>query len=279
MKKLLVGIAALLVSSGAAAGKMPLWELAGGGGVIRIPDYRGAEHARTYPFPVIIPFYRGRYLRSDEEGVRGELFRSDRIRLDFSVDGGVPVDSERNAARAGMPDLDPTLQLGPALNVKLWEASAPSRALVLFLPLRAVFAVSNDGIEDTGATFSPQLSYYRRVPVAGCPWKLGLSGGLEFGSNGFHDYYYNVAPEYASASRPAYDADGGFAGYRFTGTFYCRYRNSWISFFGRYDRVDGAVFEDSPLVGRRDGLTAGLVVTWILGRSKKMVETRDWSIE
>lgn len=262
----------------AGAERLPLWEVGVGGGVLRLPDYRGAGHARTYPFPVVIPFYRGRWLRSDEQGVRGELLRTERLRLDFSVDGGVPVDSDGNAERRGMPDLDATLQLGPALNVKLWEADRPRRSLVLFLPLRGVFAADWDRLDAVGATFSPQLTHYRRVRLAGCPWKLGLTAGLEFGSEGFHDYYYQVDPAFARAGRPAFDARGGFAGYRFIGTFHCRYGNKWISLFGRYDRVDGAVFEESPLVGRRDGLTVGFLVSWMVWRSRGEVETVDWNL-
>jgi len=262
----------------AAAERLPLWEVGVGGGLLRLPDYRGAGHARTYPFPLVLPFYRGRYLRSDEQGVRGELLRSRRLRLDFSVDGGVPVDSDDNPQRRGMPDLDATLQLGPALNVKLWEGEAPRRSLVLFLPLRAVWRADTDGLSAVGATFSPQLTYHRRVALAGCPWKLGLTAGLEFGDEGFHDYYYQVAPAYAAAGRPAFDARGGFAGYRFIGTFHCRYGDKWISLFGRYDRVDGAVFEDSPLVGRRDGLTVGFLVSWMIWRSRRQVEVVDWNL-
>jgi outer membrane scaffolding protein for murein synthesis (MipA/OmpV family) len=178
-----------------------------------------------------------------------------------------------------MPDLDATVQIGPALNLKLWDARGPDRSLILFLPLRAAFAADIDRVESVGYTLAPQLTYYRRVPLAGCDWKLALTGGLQFGSGAFHDYYYTVAPEHASASRPAYDAGGGFAGYRFIGTFLCRYPQNWISFFARYDRVDGAVFEDSPLVRRNAGLTAGFVFTWIVGRSARMVDVTDWKYE
>jgi outer membrane protein len=254
---------------------LPLWEIGLGGGALHTPDYRGAGHSRTYAFPFAFPFYRGEVLQSDAEGIRGVVFRSDRVRFDISVDGGVPVKSRDATVRHGMPDLDATAQIGPALNVKLWRRKTGNQSLVLFLPVRWVFSVGN-GLGQVGYSFSPQLSYHRKVPFAGGDWKLGISGGLEYGSNGLHDYYYKVAPVYATVDRPAYDPKGGFAGYRVNVTFHHRYRNKWVSLFGRYDRVDGAVFEDSPLVVKREGVTVGFVVTWIVARSSKQVKSTDW---
>ena len=94
----------------ACADALPLWEVGLGGGALRIPDYRGAQDAHVYPYPFAIPFYRGKYLRSDEQGVRGELLMSKRIKFDFSVDGNVPVKSSDATARQGMPDLVKTMQ-------------------------------------------------------------------------------------------------------------------------------------------------------------------------
>jgi len=260
----------------ASADPLPLWEIGLGGGALRIPDYRGAQDAHVYPYPFAIPFYRGKYLRSDEQGVRGELLMSNLVKFDFSVDGNVPVNSDDTQARQGMPDLVPTFQIGPALNIKLWHSQEKERSIIAFLPLRFVTAVDFPKLHHVGYTFSPQLSYHQKLDFIGGKWRIGLTGGLEFGSESFHDYYYQVDPAYATATRPAYDAKGGFAGYRAIFTFYRRFADMWISIYGRYDRIDGAVFEDSPLAVRKDGTTVGFVVTWILLKSKVMVEERDW---
>lgn len=264
-----------LWASTAAAERLPLWEVGVGAGALRIPDYRGAAETHDYPFPFIYPAYRGRILKVDETGVHGMLFESDRLKLDVSLDGAVPVKSDADGARAGMPDLDPTLQFGPALKVKLWEAAPARQSLILNLPLRAVFAIDSSGVDHIGYTASPHLTYYRRVDVAGRPWKLGLSGGLEFGSERIHDYYYQVPPEFTTATRPAYDAGSGYAGTRFVLTLTRRAEDKWMSVFARYDRVDGAVFEDSPLVRKKGGLTAGFVITWFVARSQETVEVQS----
>jgi len=274
IKSLTLCLAALPLPAFADA--LPLWEVGVGGGVLHIPDYRGAQDARTYPYPFAIPFYRGKYLRSDEEGVRGEVLMSDRVKFDFSLDGNVPVKSGDVEARHGMPDLVPTFQVGPALNIKLWHSAEDKGSLILFLPVRVALAVDLPEIQHIGYTFSPRINFNQKVDFIGGQWRLGLGVGLEYGSEEFHDFYYQVEPQYATASRPAYDAEGGFAGYRSIFTFYRRFKNTWISIYGRYDRVDGAVFEDSPLVARKDGTTIGFVVTYIFFKSDTLVDERDW---
>ena len=269
----------ILTSQSVYAEQLPLWEIGGGGGVLHIPDYRGAAHSQTFPYPFVVPFIRGKYLVSDEDGVRGELLETSRVRFDFSLDGTVPSKSNDTTTRQGLPNLDPTLQIGPALNIKLWQDDDPRQSIIALIPLRAVFALNSAILDPIGFTFSPHLTYYRKIPFIGGLWNMGLSGGLEFGSERFHDYYYQVDPQYQINNRQAYDAAGGYGGYRFTLTFHHRIQNTWISFFSRYDRVDGAVFANSPLVDSKDGLTAGFVVTWFFYQSEQKVESIDWKYE
>ncbi|WP_455203222.1 MipA/OmpV family protein [Kaarinaea lacus] len=263
----------------AFADELPLWEVSGGGGVLHIPDYRGSEEAGTYPYPFLIPFYRGKYFRSDEEGVRGELFKSNRIRFDVSYDGGVPVESEKNEARKNMPDLDATGQIGPALNIKLWQSASVKQTLIAFIPLRAAFSLSTSAIDHVGYTFSPHLWYHRKVYFLNGDWRFGVSAGLEFASEEFHKYYYQVDPQYETINRSAYDASAGFAGYRSNFNFYRRFTNWFLSIYGRYDNVSGAVFEDSPLVAKNSGLTAGFLVTYFFLQSKQTIKEIDWKYE
>lgn len=43
----------------------------------------------------------------------------------------------------------------------------------------------------------------------------------------------------------------------------------------RYDSLAGAVFEDSPLVKRKDYVAAGFAVTWVLGESTRRVDADE----
>ena len=252
----------------------PLWELAIGGGAMQIPDYRGAADRRGYVFPFVYPVYRGNFLRVDNEGVRGILYESRRLELDFSADGAIPVSSEKIEVRDGMPDLDPIIQFGPSLLYGIWEDRQAARSLVLNLPVRGVFAIDS-GVDQIGYTFSPHATFYQNFYLVDRTWRLGLSAGLEFGSDEYHDYLYGVDETFMTATRPAFDADGGYAGTRFIATMQGRTRKTWVSFFARYDRVDNAVFADSPLVVKNGGLTAGFVITWFIAQSKKMVEVTE----
>lgn len=105
--------AALLLCALAHAEPLPLWEVGAGVAPLCLPDYRGSDQSRNYllPFPWLV--YRGDMLKADREGIRARLFGAERVELDVSLSGSVPVNSERNRARAGMPDLHPTAEVGP----------------------------------------------------------------------------------------------------------------------------------------------------------------------
>lgn len=268
------GIFALAFPLHCAAEELPLWEIGLGGGALTVPDYRGSDESRNYVYPFFFPIYRGERLRSDEEGIRGKLFESERLSFDFSLDGSVPVKGD-NAAREGMPDLAAVGQIGPRLQIKLWDKPEHSQSLILKLPLRAAFAFDN-GIDYIGATAFPGITYYRKVRLNDAPWKMGLTAGVLWGSEKFHDYYYQVDPEYATPERPAYDAGAGFSGSRLVGTFYKRDKKKLISFYAVYDDVSDATFEDSPLVKQNGGLTAGFLISWSILKSRETVDVENW---
>ncbi len=272
---LVILISGVFSAHAVRAEKLPLWEVALGGGALRVPEYRGSEDDRDLVFPFIYPVYRGKFLQVDDRGIRGVFYDTDRLELDFSVDANTSVNSDDAGARAGMPDLDPTLQIGPLLQVRLWKDLTARRTLLLNLPLRSVFSVGSS-LEQQGWSASPHLTFYQGLDFLGRSWRLGLSGGLEFGTEKLHDYYYQVTPNFAADARPAFDAGGGFGGTRFIGTLVSRSNKSWLSLFARYDRLDGATFEDSPLVQRNGGLTFGFVYARFIARSKRMVEIKDW---
>ncbi len=259
-----------LLAAPAYSEERPLWELALGGGALSVPDYRGAEDNQNLVFPLPYIVYRGPFLRVDDEGVRGMFYETERLELDFSVDGTLSRSSDDIEARVGMPDLDPSFQLGPSLKVRLYDRPDLGRDLELNLNARAAFTLSSSP-QQIGYTSSPHFTYHHDIPLFDRVWRLGLSAGLEFGSTQFHDYYYSVAPQFGTPTRPPYEADAGFGGTRFIFTFQGRTQKTWISFFGRYDHVGGAVFEDSPLVRSKGNLTAGFVVTWFVAKSKKKV--------
>ena len=91
----------------------PLWELGLGVSALRLPDYRGADQSHNYllPFPYIV--YRGKWLRSDRDGMRAMLFDSPRAKLDLSFGAAAPSRSN-NTAREACPSCAPMRRSGPA---------------------------------------------------------------------------------------------------------------------------------------------------------------------
>ena len=256
----------------AMAEPKPLWELGFGFGGLSAPDYRGSDEQRAYFLPVPYIVYRGKVLRVDRSGIYGRLFRTDRIRLDLSFDAGVPVDSGENLARAGMPDLDPTIEVGPSLEVCLWSSCAADRVLQFRAPLRAVFATDFSHFNSAGWVFNPHLNMDIKNIGPGGGWNFGISAGPLYGSDKNHDYYYQVESVYATATRPAFDARSGYSGSRITLALSKRFDGVWIGTFARYDDLSGARFEDSPLVRVKRSFMAGFGVAWFFARSDTLVD-------
>ena len=141
----------------------PLWELGLGAAGLYLPHYPAAAQNQTrfLPFPFLI--YRGEIFRSDEKGyLRGRIFKSERVELDLSFSGSLPVDSEDNDARSGMEELDWLAEIGPRLQINLLKTGDPSRnAKIDFeLPIRGVFSTDFSEAPDyRGIKFAPAVVY------------------------------------------------------------------------------------------------------------------------
>jgi outer membrane protein len=269
---LAVWLAAVATTAPARAEQLPLWEAGVGAAALSFPDYRGSNERQFWllPFPYLV--YRGEYLQADERRMRGVFFKAGRAELDLSFSGSVPVDSGDNDARRGMPDLDGTLEIGPALNLKLMETADRRTRVELRLPVRAVLASDFSYVRQVGWLSQPNISLDIRDPLGHAGWKLGILAGPIFSDRRYHRYFYEVAPAFATAARPAYSPGGGYAGSQLIGALSKRYREFWVGGFVKWDTLHGAAFEDSPLVKDRQGFAVGFSVAWVLGESKKMVE-------
>ena len=69
------------------AAEKPLWEFGMGVGGIEFPDYRGSDEMHVFPVPVPYFVYRGKFLKADRDGVRGQLFNKPYAELSISVNG------------------------------------------------------------------------------------------------------------------------------------------------------------------------------------------------
>jgi outer membrane scaffolding protein for murein synthesis (MipA/OmpV family) len=245
---------------------LPLWEVGVGIFPSTFPAYRGSDQQQYYllPFPYLV--YRGDYLRMDREGLRARLFNTERVQLNISLNASAPARSEDSNARAGMPDLDPTVEIGPSLNILLAEF-ADKHSLKLRLPVRSVIATDLGSTEQAGWIFNPHLKLESEDVFGG--WDAGLSLGPLFGNGKYHAYYYSVDPQYATATRPAYRASGGYSGTLLLASLSRRLERIWMGGFIRYDNLSGAQFEDSPLFETDHSLMAGFAIAWIFRQSSR----------
>jgi outer membrane scaffolding protein for murein synthesis (MipA/OmpV family) len=253
--------------SAAAADKapLPLWEAGIGVGFVSTPAYPGADTQshRGLALPFLI--YRGEVLRSDQSGIGARLLHSDTAEFDLVFAASLPAHSDDVPARAGMPDLGTLVEFGPRVKVKIADIDPASR-LRFELPLRAVIE-ARDGLRRQGWTLEQRLVYERRE--AGWTWDAQLAA--VFGDSRINRYFYEVAPQFATLGRPAYQAKGGLMLVR-TGLYASRRLDpDWRLFgFVRYETYAGAANRDSPLFKKPAGASIGLGFAWTLARSQAL---------
>lgn len=246
----------------------PLWELGMGIGALRLPHYRGSDQSHDWILPTPYFVYRGEILRADRDGARAVLVDADRFDLDVSLAATAPTRSRDNQARAGMPDLAPTFEIGPNANFTL--ARGPGWKLQARLPVRAAFTFESDP-RSIGWLATPNLNL--DVRVSG--WHIGVLGGPVFASRRFNGYFFDVPAVYATASRPTYSAPGGASGWRLVSGASRRVGSWWLGAFMIGDSVRHARFEPSPLVRRQETVAFGIAFSYIFAASSTQVRDED----
>lgn len=251
-----------------------LWELGIGGGFLLMPDYRGSNKTRAYLLPFPYAVYRGGIIRLEDKRLAARIFSTDRVLLDASGYGAVPVRSDDNDARAGMPDLDPTFEFGPALRVKILDSKENKYRLGVALPLRVVFSTDFRSVRYEGFVFSPRLNFEKGDVIPGTGLYIGVSAGPMFSDRGYHNYFYEVGPAFANAQRQVYTPGAGYSGSTMTIGLGKNYKQFLFHTFVSADFLQGAVFEESPLIKAKTSWMGGFSVTWVFLKSEKTVQDK-----
>jgi MipA family protein len=241
----------------------PRLEIGVGALAMALPDYRGSDYygLRALPIPYVV--YRTERVQITREGLRARLFAMDRLTASFSGAGSLPG-ADDNPDRAGMPRIDPTFELGPSLDYVLRGGDEERFRLKLRVPARAVVAADGLHFNGVGWSFVPHLRLDHAHDSGSLHWSHLGSVGLVWATEDHHEYFYGVAPQYAAAGRPAYDARGGYGGARSSWSSVVRHGRWRVGAFASYDWLQGAAFRDSPLLKTDHALTAGLFVTYRL---------------
>ena len=274
---------------GPSFARKPRWELGVGGGVFSGFDYPASDdpNRRAIALPFFV--YRSPVFRVGEGGVRAVALERPRVRLDLSVGGSLNASSEGNGSREGMPDLDFLIELGPQIEISLIDralagrpaGSSPERSrerspgrlqLTALAELRAVVATDFRGIAAEGFVAEAGVeAALRRVGGSRVDLLAGL--GARFADERLHDYFYEVAPRYATPSRAAFDADGGYLGTDlFIGAAIRPHPDLRVFLGVQSGLYRGAANADSPLfeTGANTGVALG--AAWTIARSRRLIE-------
>jgi outer membrane scaffolding protein for murein synthesis (MipA/OmpV family) len=259
----LLGMSTLSLASSTDVQPTPTktWELGLGVGAVGGPDYRGSTETRSYVAPIPYFVYRGKFIQSDRDGVRGQFLKTDKYEFTLSLSANISPDSHKNNLRSslGLSELGSSLEVGPAFNINLTGASL-SEGWLLNLPLRAIFAIGGDDSGYIGYQLQPQLVYRQRWEALSFTYRTSVS----YASEDYHAYYYNIDEEFATGNFPRYQAKAGYSGWANQLSLARQFGDWRAAIFVRHDYLEGTTFVDSPLIQTRSSTRGGLAIIWVM---------------
>lgn len=256
--------ASLAWAQSASTGK-PLWELGGVALGVSQQAYPGSDQQVNRALALPFFLYRGPFLRADGETLGVRALKTPTVELDVGFSASLGASSRPIDARRGMPKLGTLAELGPRLKWHLGDGPVGAKWQANF-PLRAVFDLS-DSLSQRGLAFEPELVLARNKSSG---WSWSARGGLVAGNRKLNDTFYGVAPSFATATRPAYEAKSGLIAFRLGATASRPITPDWNFFtFARVDTVAGAANDTSPLVRQKTGATVGVGVSYTFLRSER----------
>lgn len=246
--------------------RQPLWEVGAVALGVSQQAYPGSDQRirRGLALPYFI--YRGKVLRADRDTAGLRAIKTETFELDVGFAASFGSRSDEIEARRGMPDLGTLVEFGPRLRWNLGEGPGGGSWRAV-LPLRGVFDLSDRGAH-RGMALEPELQFQRRSDSG---WNYSASIGAIIADQRLASTFYEVRPEFARTGRPAYEADAGLVAWRLGASLGRKLTPDWRVFgFARIDTVSGAANQDSPLVRRNTGATAGVGVAYTWLRSDAM---------
>lgn len=236
-----------------------------GGGITYLNDYIGSDESSAYVFPFPFVYFKNEHLKIDRNVFEGNIFTNKKWHLAFDAAGNLPVNSDDNKVRAGMPDLDWVGEIGPSIEYYIQGDAQSKNKLYIDWSVRKAIATDFKYIDNIGwvSQLSLTQKYVVQQKIKGGDVVIDSSVSALYNSSQYSGYYYNVLTEYETTERQQYRASSGYAGFRLAigGTW--RKNNYWIGIFTRYSNIGNTAFEHSPLVKKNHNLLAGIAVSYI----------------
>ncbi|MGJ8670687.1 MAG: MipA/OmpV family protein [Oceanococcus sp.] len=237
------------------------WNLGLGLASINFPAYRGSAVRQTLALPVPSMSFTSPRFQLNRQGARLSLLDFSGIRFRISASGSLPVNSDDVPLREGMPDLDPSFELGPAAIIDL-PCPAPWVCVQETL-LRGVIASDFKSLSGIGWTLQPRLKILHSHGNNGLgqhDWRFTV--GPMLASRRYHDYFYSVDTKFVTSTRPEYKANGGFSGWRSSLSYSYQRGRFGASLYAAFDQLSDSRFIDSPLVDSQSYVMAGVYLRW-----------------
>jgi outer membrane protein len=258
-------IALLMLATATAGADEPApvktWELGLGVGAVSGPDYRGSKQTHNYIAPIPYFIYRGKFIQSDREGVRGQFIDTETLEFSLSLSANITPESDKNKLREqlGLRSLGSTLEVGPAVNINL-TGDTLREGWLLSLPLRGVFAIGGDDAGYIGYVLQPQLVFRQRWHNLSFTYRTSVS----YASADYHAYYYSIGAAHATTDFPAYKATAGYSGWANQASVSHQLGDWRFGLFVRHDYLGGTKFVDSPLIETKNSLRGGIAIIWVM---------------
>jgi len=225
--------------------------------------YRGSDQSKIWVFPIPYFSYKSEKLEAEPSFIRGILFHNRWLAFKLSLVPGLNVESKDNQARAGMPSLDYSIEVGPMAIVRLWESGDQEVRINFEMPVRESFALSFKKIKPAGMVTVPYVNVIYNPRKENWNFDSEFSVSPMFASERYHQRFYSVASEFQTSTRPAYQAQGGYSGLQTAIVFNKRFHDLGILSFVRWDQLKGAAFRKSPLVKQQNYYLGGLGLFWM----------------
>jgi len=251
----------------------PLWEAGFVTAAFSGPAYPAADDETTAVFISPYVIYRGDIFSVGDEGAfRALAFANDNVELDLSLGASLPANSEDDADRADMPDLDFLFEIGPQL---IWHAARHDFGQWqgdFDIKLRARSVISLGDFVTKGFLFEPSFVYELKSKThRHLSWQADLE--LLYGNDRLNRYFFEVADAYDTPSRPPYAAEAGYIGAEIgLGLSYPVNDNLRLFIGGNVELYDGAANQDSPLFKEDVAYSGGMVVVYSFYESQARVK-------
>lgn len=231
----------------------------------QLPEYSGSPDDFQFIFPFPYLYYRDESLTIDRRAISDKLYTQGDFSLSLSATGSIPVDSNDDSLRAGMPDLGWVGELGPSLEYKL------SDELAIAWQIRKATGIHNGSLENVGWRSSAVLTWQRVLFPNFKYGEINFSSQLaiDYGDKRYHQYYYGVDSEYQTASRARYNSRSGLANAGLSAGITWRYQQLWLGMYIKHINLSLAANKKSPLLVEHNQTSFGLAFAWILWTNQR----------